>query len=184
MRRRRTPLGELLLTENLRRLAQQYFPAAGFIEMHPDDFLRLTTKDDEQARDIAAKAKSVATYNEWVRSGEIRVTPFLDVDRSNGRVCGHEGRHRAAALRAEEPGTRMKVAIVLRNPGCKSTRAAFETRERNGVEQARWYDGRDVPDVFTGQARPVSVEVDAASFEPLQPPRRRRWHKYDPYSER
>lgn len=57
--------------------------------------------------------RSIEDYNRFSREGETVLMPFLYVDLATGRVEGHEGRHRAAAV-MNAGGTRLPVAIILR----------------------------------------------------------------------
>jgi hypothetical protein len=82
----------------------------GWVELHPKDFLALTTPDDEHLEMIKSNAKDVDFYN---KAGSI-VHPFLWFDLKSGKVDGHEGRHRAAAV-LNSGGKTMKVALVAFN---------------------------------------------------------------------
>ena len=70
------------------------------VEMTPMEFLRLTTVNDRQIKEIMDSAKPLATYNDAAREERNIIPAFLALDISSGsaKVMGHEGRHRAAAL--------------------------------------------------------------------------------------
>ena len=105
-------LGDLVVTEEQREQAEG-LKAVGFVKMAPGDFLKLTTPTDTDVAEIAHEARSLDEYNSFARRGETIIPPFLDVDRKSGKVCGHEGRHRAAALQRDEPGTPLDVPHTL-----------------------------------------------------------------------
>ena len=171
----RRTLGELLLTDKMRERVKR-FPASGFINLSPGDFLKLTTTSDQDASAIAEKSHSVEQYNQWVREGEILITPFLDVDRYTGKICSHEGRHRAAALLKEEPGTRMKVAVVLRDRNCRRADPIVEKGEwGTKTFRVRHLGVKDLPKSLVGQYRAdVSVPVEKNTWDGLHPAG---WHK-------
>jgi len=176
-RKKTTTLGELLITEKMRKRAKS-FPAVGFIDIDPRDFLKLTTQDEKHLQYIVFNAKPVEQYNQWVRDGEILVSPYLNVDMHTGRVCGHEGRHRAAALIRDESAKKMKVAVVLKDRGC-SRRDPYEEKGKPWTTafRVRWLGAKDLPDALTGQVRDdVEVKVDKSTFDPLYP---QGWHKPD-----
>lgn len=104
------------------------------VEMNPEDFLRLTVYDKEELEAIKQEALPLIKYNQWAKMGDnpayekfisdLRgeqqygsvVHPFLRIEVKNGatgKVTGHEGRHRAAAILAKG-GKTMPVAIALR----------------------------------------------------------------------
>lgn len=105
--------------------AQQYrkarrWGAAGVVCMDPDDFLRLTTKTQDEVQRIQNEAQPLDVYNDLARAGEI-TTPYLDVEvgtKGRGKILGHEGRHRAVAL-ARAGGKCLPVAVFPVKDGWK-----------------------------------------------------------------
>jgi len=73
-------------------------------KMHPYDFLRLTTDDDEHIQEIRKKARSLQVYNDYDQITEYLIENDLYLDiRLNkegtvGKIFNHEGRHRSAAV--------------------------------------------------------------------------------------
>ena len=162
-------LGDLVVTEEQREQAEG-LKAVGFVKMAPGDFLKLTTPTDTDVAEIAHEARSLDEYNSFARRGETIIPPFLDVDRKSGKVCGHEGRHRAAALQRDEPGTPLDVAIVLREPGC-SSKVYYEENWSTVPRQPKRYLGADdVPDTLHAEFKPrvFSKKLDKTSWQPIK----------------
>lgn len=97
--------------------------AIAFIPIWPVDFLRLTTPDDDGMEqftsskpDHKGKKTTLAEYNEAAREGYINLAPWLTVEMGTGKVVGHEGRHRMAALYRENPEAYGWVAFEVVNP--------------------------------------------------------------------
>lgn len=67
------------------------------VRMHPKDFLKLTTSNDDHYNEIKGAARSLSDYNKYAREGSNVNAPHLGMDH-RGKVVSHEGRHRAAAL--------------------------------------------------------------------------------------
>lgn len=81
------------------------------VMMNPTDFLYLTTQDDATMNQVARLARPLSDYNQFAEEQTCVVMPFLYIDKQ-GKVTGHEGRHRAAAL--IESGTHeLSVSIRL-----------------------------------------------------------------------
>lgn len=111
------------------------------VSMNPMTFLRLTTRNETDIRQIMANSASLKDYNRSAKAGhddnfrkQINVgktkddegylwgnihMPWLNIqfndDGSEARVSGHEGRHRAAAL-VKAGVDHMEVALCMR-PG-------------------------------------------------------------------
>ena len=90
-------LAENLELTDLQRSNAKNGKMHALVRMHPKKFLELTTQDDEHTAEIKRSALPLHQYNKFSREKEILVAPFLRVDH-RGKVTGHEGRHRAAAL--------------------------------------------------------------------------------------
>lgn len=102
----------LAVTDTQRRLRAMEVKVAFVATMDPVLFLRLTTTNDAHAQMIAESAARLDAYNAWSAQGETLIAPYLEVDMKTGKVVGHEGRHRAAALLAAGEHE-MPVGIVL-----------------------------------------------------------------------
>lgn len=87
------------------------------VEMDATTFLMMTTNENPES--IRKTSQRLKNYNRYAKSGENILMPFLVIALSNdgasGRVVGHEGRHRAAALEREGTGI-IPVALILK-PG-------------------------------------------------------------------
>jgi hypothetical protein len=117
---------ELLVTaENIEQCKD--IKCIGYTYISPMDFLGLTLpfSSAPQIEQWIEEEKpfylrkfgdwaDVTKYNQLLREGKINYMPFLTVDEDTGKVVGHEGRHRAAAI-IEAGGDRMPVAIRLRD---------------------------------------------------------------------
>jgi len=90
--------------------------AVGFLPIRAGDFIELTIKTKPHWKVLRANAKPLDFYNEFALTGKIRVPPFIKVQASTGRIVGHEGRHRAAALINEVgPDAEMWIGLILVN---------------------------------------------------------------------
>lgn len=148
--------------------------AVGFLPMHPLAHLALTTSDEEHLQELISPHPDrkgdkipLAIYNEWTEAGKSIIPPFLRVQMSDGKVVGHEGRHRAAALYREDPDALMWVAIELIDEHGYAVyyeEPRYEPGQPSPREQRRYLDRSDVPEIFWGQFRPTSVEVDPAEM--------------------
>jgi len=144
--------------------------AVGFLPLHPLDHLRLTTSSDEHLNDLIkstpdhkGKKIKLARYNKWAEDGDSIIPPFLRVQMSDGKVVGHEGRHRAAALYRADQEALMWVAIELIDEHGYAVyyeEPPYEPAKGMPRDRRRYLDQADVPDVFLGQFRDVAVEVD------------------------
>lgn len=171
-------LDGLLLTPFQEQVAKGN-KAVGFLRLSPEHFLFLTTRHPQDAAAIRAEARPLEQYNAWSQDGNILNSPFLRIDRSTGQVCGHEGRHRAAALEKTEPGEALDVAIVLKDRGCGTTRY-YEERSKPGGEiyqrQKRYLGKGDVPRRFCNEYdEQRCVRVDLGTWRGLYAEEETRW---------
>lgn len=102
--------------------------AAMIVAMRPEDFLHATTRDAAHMQQIIDEAQPMANYNRYAREGDNIIPPLLRIRITKSAIAGiyegapewrgeveaHEGRHRAASVLKEEPGTLMPVAILIR----------------------------------------------------------------------
>lgn len=86
--------------------------AGAFVDMAPVDFLRLTTTDEDHIRKVQSEAHDLAKYEKHMAEGKCEIHPFLRIDTQSGRVVGHDGRHRAAAILSADPDATMRVALI------------------------------------------------------------------------
>lgn len=105
---------KLLVTQTMLDIAKDN-KAIGVYMMSPKDFLGLTVDRplNQWIQEEKDDTFTVAEYNKFTQAGKTIIMPFLDVDIDTGKVLGHEGRHRAAALLADGE-TSMPVAITLK----------------------------------------------------------------------
>lgn len=115
-----------LLFTAQQRAAARNKRAVGYVMMRPFDFLRLTMPQGVsvvqwiQANQKAGRLLPLDTYNQYTRERSNTQMPELFVDWGEydsiplGRVVGHEGRHRAAAVRVAG-GDAIPVAIYVVN---------------------------------------------------------------------
>lgn len=109
------------------------------VEIDPEEFLMMTTRDDADIEQIKQRAAPLHRYNQGAKAGNDmeyrdRVNQIRGADKDSddylwgtihypqlyisvnargvGKITGHEGRHRAAAL-IRKGGKRMRVAIRL-----------------------------------------------------------------------
>ena len=130
----------------------------GWLSMPPLDFLRLTISTSnvfDWIRQESSDTKSLADYNEYASSGDSTLMPWLDVDRSTGRVCGHEGRHRAIAVH-NAGGTKFPVGICLRVRGYA---VYYDTPDEDSLRK-QFTTKEDVPKVFVGQFNHREIAVN------------------------
>lgn len=128
------------------------------IELDPTKFLELTSTADFR-QEMKQFTKKLDVYNAAVKQGEILVMPFLVIkfDRNRGKVVGHEGRHRAAALLAHGEN-KMIVALQLR-PTEQYSDDLFNKYKTKVSKDARMFKGDeiyhvnadDLPPIITGQ---------------------------------
>ena len=80
-----------------------------FYDIPPLEFIKLTTETDAQVQHILKAAKNVGQYNEWGSS----IHPFVYV-RPDGKIVGHEGRHRCAAQYNSDHRALFRIVIAAK----------------------------------------------------------------------
>lgn len=141
--------------------------AIAFVPMWPVDFIRLTTSSEEALSqftspdpDHKGKKATVEDYNEAARAGYINLAPWLTVEMKSGRVVGHEGRHRMAALYRSNPEAYGWVAFEVTNPEGYRVYYVEKPYDPETGRSPRHYLTVDViPSVLKGQFRPVEVRL-------------------------
>jgi hypothetical protein len=113
------------------------------VHMHPRKFLELTTHDDQHMSEIKGAAQSLKAYNDHTRDRHIQVAPFLHIHHT-GKVIGHEGRHRAAAVLNAGHDT---MPVYLHHHG-----------DPNSDKPHRHYKFGDFPEKITGQRRGTATK--------------------------
>lgn len=105
----------LIITDKMKTYRKQR-DVTHLFKMHPRDFLRLTTDDDDHIRDIRKSALSLQEYNDYDKITEYPIENdlYLDIQLNKsgttGWVLNHEGRHRiAAVLNAGEDGVEISI---------------------------------------------------------------------------
>jgi hypothetical protein len=146
---------------NIERL--QDLKGAGTLRIKAYDFLQLTTpkpvplwiKEEEEAKEV----HTLDQYNSWQAKG---LMPWLSIDMHTGRVIGHEGRHRAAALIREHGiESHMDIGIVLYD---KTYPLYYRSDENWKKTYVTW---KDVPTKLHGEFRPTSVRIYEDDFTPF-----------------
>ncbi len=133
----------------------------GILQMDAYNFLRLTIDTagvTSWIKEEAESTKSLDQYNKWGQDGTIRVMPFLNIDIKSGKVLGHEGRHRAAAI-LNEGGKFIPVAIFLKKDWYTVNRV-----------DGRYLGEEDIPKTLIGEFIPSSIQIDHYKFKAFRVP--------------
>lgn len=140
--------------------------AIGLVPIRCEDFLSLTTSSRTVAESIIAEAKWLDDYNRYAKEGSNILPPFLKVSMDTGKIEGHEGRHRAAALCREMAGSEMWVAIIVTN---KDGKALYYIEEGPWPFKKTYLGVESLPEELTGEFRDdVVVKLDKSKFWPIQ----------------
>ena len=163
----------LLVTPRMLKIAKEE-KACGTYKMRVYDFLQLTTTQNvfDFEKEEREQTLALDQYNDYVRSGDINLMPFLDVDMDTGHVQGHEGRHRALSVAAADSWeARMDVAIYLRRKGYKIyyTNPYVDGPDRDKWLIKKFVNKDDVPERLIGQFRHSTVYIDRDKFEEFYP---------------
>lgn len=162
----------LLLTDTHKRQARGV-KSCGFITMTPHDFLLLTTTNGDSLDSIRKSALTLEEYNKFARSGENILPPWLDVEVSDegrlpkGKVSGHEGRHRAAAL-MNQKRTKMQVFLVAQRNGCSTWRLPKYPDDESRWLEKRLVTATDFPNVLISQYNGNRVKIDLSTWVAIQ----------------
>lgn len=138
----------------------------GYILMDPRDFLDLTTSSSAEERMIKMEAKSLDEYNEFSRVGQNILPPWLDIETQKppiGKVIGHEGRHRAAAL-IKEGIYKMPVFLVKR----ENHSSIWRKNVSDKYGEYRYVDQTDFPQYALGEYLPYRVELDLKTWKDIR----------------
>lgn len=138
------------------------------IRMPIDDFLKLTTTTDEYIQQIREDGPSYSMISETrevsprfdpaeQEAGDIRKPVYLSVG-PDGRVVGHEGRHRSALAQKDGAQT---IPVNIKIGNTREDRAAFESvaekmfKETGDIPRTLKDYGIDIlmPEMFYGDSR-------------------------------
>lgn len=155
--------GLIVTPEHLRQMRSN--KALGFVPIKCEDFLKLTTSENLEAREIIEEAQPLAAYNRYAEEGTNILPPFLKVSMQTGEIDSHEGRHRAAALCKEAPGTEMWVALIVTG---KDGKAVYYVEEGPWPPKKTYLGVESIPEKLSGQFRPAVVVIDKSRFWPIQ----------------
>jgi len=145
------------------------------VTMTPMEFLRLTTVDDRQIKEIMDSAQPLSVYNNAASAGTNIIPCFLALDISSGqaKVMGHEGRHRAAALflhGEEGVGLPVYLRVTDAHPGqAKKMLAGLP----GGSDRWMWdttylWGWEELPDMLIGQFNKL-VKVPKSRLHVVEP---------------
>jgi hypothetical protein len=161
---------QLLITPQMMSQAKAN-KCIGMMTMNPYDFIRLTINQgdvDQWIKEEAEYTKTVEEYNEFARKGDSIHPPWLEIDMETGKVVGHEGRHRSAAL-IKEGVKQIPVAVMLRKGSRESGYWAeyyVSGEDPKFPYKKRFYGLKDIPKVWTGQFyNGVRVTPDLSTFK-------------------
>ncbi len=136
--------------------------AIGLVLMPPDVFIQLTVQNNTQYEYMLTNAADISVYIKSIHTQDNIVMPFLKIN-PQGKILGHEGRHRAGAL-VNAKKTKLPVAIIVTN---EKGYAEYYT---HSYEEGKKYLGIDsVPTVWHGQYTSKSFNAKKAltTFKPF-----------------
>lgn len=147
---------------------------AGMIVMDPEDFLLLCVTNQRELNMIMASSRTLVEYNDWIKSGKAIHAPWLYITLDGveyketeprlgiGRIVGHEGRHRAAAL-IKSGVKKMPVSIRLHVKGIERQ---YKPTEEDPWGKQKWGKA-DIPSTLYGQFNEhFSAHIDTNTFKP------------------
>ena len=142
------PIHLVVTDMNLWQAQGNKIPA--MVPMHPMDFLRLTTDNREHLEELLSlkpdhhgEKRNLDFYNSLSHDNLILHAPMLFVERETGKIHGHEGRHRAAALYREDPNAHFWVGIK-------------PTKDHRGDIR---YTKDDIPAIFKGEFNSIEIPI-------------------------
>jgi hypothetical protein len=150
--------------------------ASGIFLISPMDFLKLTCENSLEMNTIIGDAFTLEQYNQFAREGKSIHMPWLEVSIDGlirhgstvkkvkpGRVLGHEGRHRAAAMvKAHLP--HMTALFWAKERGYTE----YKKASKPGGFRDRYMTADDLPKELSGQFNPrVHVPIDLSTFKSL-----------------
>lgn len=150
--------------------------ASGTFSIAPADFLKLTCENSLELKSIMDECLTLEEYNQFAREGKSIHMPWLEVSidgltRSGstvkkvtpGRVLGHEGRHRAAAM-VKSGLSHMTVLFWAKERGYSE----YKKASKPGGFRDRFLTVDDLPKQLSGEFNPrVHVPIDLSSYKSL-----------------
>jgi hypothetical protein len=135
--KKRNPVGRALpWTDYMWEWAED-MKVSTVVDMHLDKFISLTIGDIADAQDIQKEAAPLAVYEKHI---DQMLPLFLKVQ-EDGKVIGHDGRHRAAAMLNAKPRQfTAPVAVIIADEDGYADRA---------------YTSKDLPRFWKSQFKPV-----------------------------
>lgn len=127
----------------------------GFYFIHPLDFLRLTTPNKKSLQEIFDRVgiKSLEYFNSPEYQDKGPIYPFIDIT-DTGKIIGHEGRHRAAAV-YRQGNRQFSIAI------CPSYNFSYKSMPNQLISQ---YKGLK----FVHELIPEKFSIIKANFDRIE----------------
>jgi hypothetical protein len=117
--------------------------------MDPQDFINLTTS--RGGREIIEQTKKPLNADEFAKATQQNPLQ-LNIDHETGEITGHEGRHRAAALR--DAGVE-KIPVLLFDSGNKYDKAPIDILKLHGQD---FGSSKSYADLYVHDLLPLSYE--------------------------
>jgi hypothetical protein len=133
------------------------------LQKESDEILNNEKELNATLKSLAAEILPLSEYNKFAIEGSNILPPFIKVDMETGKVHGHEGRHRAAALYRADPEALMWVAVILTVDGY----AKYYDENRETYKKT-YLDTDDIPLLLTGEFMNTKVEIDPRENEVIE----------------
>lgn len=150
----------LIKTQKMVSVAKQH-GAIGMFKIEPELFLNLTS--NKWREKIEKEALEVEDYNAFIQQGLIESVPYIKILR-NGKVVGHEGRHRAHAVE-NAGGKYIEVALIVMTKDPKATEKT--SRKKRYIPYKGKFNASDVPGVWTAQFTNKKFPVRLLNYKVL-----------------
>lgn len=129
--------------------------ARGTITIPIKTYLNLTA--NKRLPKIKAKSLDLGEYNTLAIRGKIPMMPYIRI-LPNGKVVGHEGRHRSWAL--YKAGERyIEVALIVTKPGTEKGKG------KNKKYETIKYKTSDLPSIWEAQFSDKKIAVKLNTFK-------------------
>lgn len=130
--------------------------AMGTIRITPDVYLKLTS--NKWRKKIERESLEIEDYNALITAGKIDCIPYIRVT-ANGKVVGHEGRHRAQAIE-HAGGKYIEVALIV------SEKNPHATNKKNKyIPIKEPLEISDVPNLWKAQFSDTKLPVNLGTFK-------------------
>jgi hypothetical protein len=145
----------LQYSERQRQDPIESYEGIAFYEIEPMEFLLLTTEDEAHRKAILEEAQTLDVYNkdDWGAQH-----PYLTIN-PEGKVQGHEGRHRAAALYLNHED-RFRIALAAQEQAYPHKDYGWRWKRHGGK--------LPVPEYLIGQFTNYRHKVDRSRIEIIQ----------------